>query len=190
MTEIQDTHSKTTLTKRAGARGCFVCLAVVLLAMPGLSHADEKATTTPTNMSLWQAIDTLSQQIPFSKQKVETALATPLSEVDNNSNKLFRFFKSPPIRLAEGIVISNVDLRIKREGSHPGFLVLEMDGACLTLEQIRERYSELQITQLPRGRSLEEETSHSQLLPWGKLSFGFKEKNPKCLASIAFEPKK
>jgi hypothetical protein len=142
-----------------------------------------------TNISLWQAIELLAQQIPFSKQKVETTLSTQLTEVEDDFNKLFQFYKGGPTQLADGVTISNVDLRIKRDGGHPGFLVLSIDGACITLEQLRKQYSELQVSQIPRGRSLEEETSFSQPLPWGKISFGFKEKNRDCLASIAMEPK-
>jgi hypothetical protein len=142
------------------------------------------------NISLWQAIPLLAQQIPFSKQKVEVALSTRLSEIDDAFNTPFYFFGSPPIPLAEGVVISNVDLRIKRGSNHPGFLVLEVGGSCITMEQIRTQYGELQTTPFSCGRSLDEETCHFQLLPWGKLSFGFKERNPQCLASVSFEPKK
>ncbi|MCL2178181.1 MAG: hypothetical protein FWC28_07870 [Proteobacteria bacterium] len=193
MKKIRDTHPQTTPTNpnTVNAKTYVRYLAVVLLlsaGMPGLSLAGEKEAAK--HLSLWQTIDTLSQQIPFSKQKIETVLATELTEAVNKSNKLFHFFKSPPVVLSGGVVISNVDLRIKREGSHPGFLVLEIGGACITLEQIQEKYSELQISQLPRGQSPNEETGHSQLLPWGKLSLGFKAKNPLCLASVSFEPKK
>jgi len=140
--------------------------------------------------SLWLAIGALAGQIPFSKQKVETALGTRLSEVEKKGNNLFQFFKSQPIDLADGVVITDVDLRIKRAGGHPGFLVLKMGGTCVTIEQIRGKYSDLTITAQPSGRSLDEETSFSQSLPWGTLSFGFKERNRNCLATIAFDPKK
>ncbi|MCL2626149.1 MAG: hypothetical protein FWD46_04960 [Cystobacterineae bacterium] len=141
-------------------------------------------------MSLWQVIEALAEQIPFSKQKVESVLGTQLTETEEGGNDLFQFFESPPLPLADGVVISNIDLRLKRGGGHPGFLVLEVGGVCLRLEQIRKKYTQLSIRELPRGRSLEEETSFSQMLPWGQLSFGFKERNRECLASIAFEPKK
>ncbi len=140
-------------------------------------------------LTWWQAVDALVKQIPFSKKKVETLLKTSLSETDNTGNDVFQFYESPPVTLKDGVVIRNIDLRIKRIGPHPGFMVLEIKGQCITLDQIRRRYGPLEITEAPRGRSLDEETSHSAMQPWGKLSFGFAERNPDCLASIVFNPK-
>ncbi|WP_232447949.1 hypothetical protein [Burkholderia ubonensis] len=37
---------------------------------------------TQSRMTLWQAIDALAQQVPFSKAKVEHALSTRLTETD------------------------------------------------------------------------------------------------------------
>ena len=144
-----------------------------------------------TNVTLWQVIDSLAQQIPFSKQKVETALSTPLFETDNTANDLLHFFKlqSPPVVLAEGVIISDVNLRIRRRGGHPGLLGLDIGGACITLEQIRVRYDQLKSTGHPRGGSLDEKWYYAQELPWGSLSFGFAERNPDCLASVGFGPK-
>ena len=139
-------------------------------------------------ISLWQVIDLLTQQIPFSRQKIKATLSTQLIEVEDVFNKLYHFYKSVSIQLAGGVVISNVDLRIKRYGNHPGFLVLRIDGICITVEELRKQYGDLQITQVPHGRSLDEETSLSSSLSWGKLSFGFKERSPNCLATIAFDP--
>ena len=140
-------------------------------------------------LTWWQAVDALVMQIPFSKQKVETLLKTSLNETDNTGNDVFQFYESPPVTLKDGVVIRNVDLRIKRTGPHPGFMVMEIEGLCITLDQIRRRYGPLEITETPHGHSLDDETSHSVMQPWGKLSFGFAERNPDCLASIVFDPK-
>lgn len=144
---------------------------------------------TTKQMTLWQAIEAVAQQIPFSKAKVETLFSATLTETDNTSNDVFQFLKSNRIELKDDVDISNIDLRIKRHGTHPGFMVLEIGGACITLEQVRNHYSALEITQSPRG-SLADVTSHSTRLPWGDLSFSFAESNPRCLSSIAFDPKK
>jgi hypothetical protein len=141
-----------------------------------------------SDKTLWQILDELSHQLPFSKKRIETVLSTQLSESDKRGNDIFLFYMSPPVNLADGIVISNVDLRLKREGSHPGFLVLEIEGAHITGAQVRKHYDHLKITDFPRGRSPEEATVYSQDLPWGRLSFGFKERNRDCLASVSFHP--
>ena len=153
------------------------------------SQAKEMAMTTKT-MTLWQAIDALARQIPFSKLKVQSVLLTDLIERENPSNELFQFYRSNPIELMEGVKITNVDLRIKRSDAHPGFMVLNIDGACVTLNQVRAHYGGLEITDTPRGRSLDDVTSYTTKLSWGELSFSFKERKPECLASIAFDPKK
>jgi hypothetical protein len=145
------------------------------------------------DMDLWKTIDALAQEIPFSQEAVETVLSAQLTEKPLGSgNDLFHLFESQPVTLPDGVIISNVDLRIKREGDHPGFLVLEMDvtdGTGVTLEQVQAPYTKLTLTNTPRGDSLEEEFSYSQDLRWGKLTFGFKAGDPERLASIAFDPK-
>jgi hypothetical protein len=145
-------------------------------------------TMTAKNMTLWQAIGALEQQIPFTKAKIEGLLSTVLTETDNTGNDVFQFYKSRRIELGGGVEISNVDLRIKRNGPHPGFMVWDISGTCIKLAQVRSHYGEMQITDMPRGHSLDEETSYSTMRTWGKLSFGFAERNPDCLASIAFDP--
>ena len=143
---------------------------------------------TNRQMTLWQAIDSLARQIPFSKVKVETVLSVRLDEVHRSTYTVF--FEGGPSDLADARRIAKVDLRLGSDPGSLGFLVLNVDGACVGLEQIRSRYGSLELTDTPRGRSLDEVTSHSVQLPWGKLSFSFKVRNPECLASIAFKPRK
>ena len=145
---------------------------------------------TTKQMTLWQVIEALARQVPFTKAKLEALLSTTLSETDDTGNDVFQFFKSNRVALQSGVEIANVDLRVKRVGPHPGFMVLEIGGTCITLDQVRRHYSALKITDTPRGRSLEDATSYTAYLPWGELSFSFRELNPECLASIAFNPKK
>ncbi|NML33282.1 hypothetical protein HHL14_20890 [Paraburkholderia sp. G-4-1-8] len=147
---------------------------------------------TQTNMTLWQAIDTLVQQIPFTRANIEHVLATQLFEEDSSRNPIlnreFRFYIGGPVKLSDGMTISKVDLRIRHKPGHPGFLVLNLDGACTDLNAVREHYGDLKVTDRPRGISLDEVTSYSAVLQWGKLSFSFKERNPNCLSSVAFKP--
>ena len=143
---------------------------------------------TNRQMTLWQAIDELAKQIPFSKLQVEAVLSVRLDEVDRNTSTVF--MEGGPVDLADGRRIAQIDLRVGLDPGNFGFLVLNIDGACVGLEQVRSRYGNLEITGTPRGHSLDEMTSHSVQLPWGELSFGFKERNRKCLASIALNPRK
>lgn len=139
-------------------------------------------------MTLWLAIDMLVTQIPFSKEKVESSVLTRLSDTNAPGSDVFQFFEGTPVRFADGVEASKFDLRIKREGVHPGFLSVELQGRCVALDEVRLHYANLAITDVPRGRSMNEATSHTATLAWGKLSFGFREKNPACLAFVAFNP--
>ncbi|MCC8397432.1 hypothetical protein LJ656_33250 [Paraburkholderia sp. MMS20-SJTR3] len=147
------------------------------------AHADN----TP-----WQTIDTLVEQIPFTKTKVENVVMTQLNVKDTSQspfpNTAFQFYMGGPIPLSNGMLISKVDLRIRHKPGHPGFLVLNLDVTCTELAEVRAHYSDLRVTDRPRGISLDEVTSYSTELQWGKLSFSFKERNPKCLSSVAFKP--
>ncbi|WP_197326633.1 hypothetical protein [Ralstonia solanacearum] len=144
---------------------------------------------TLPKMTLWQAIDTLAAQIPFSEAKVESVLGTRMSEVRRNAYTAFLQNERPVVLEGNGR-IALVDLRLGMEAGDPGFMVLNLDGGCISLDAVRAHYRDLRITDTPRGHSLDEVTSHSASLPWGELSFSFKERNPNCLSSVAFDPKK
>lgn len=141
-------------------------------------------------LSLWQVVAVLTEQSPYTKAKIEGLLPVTLVERKTFGSDINQFFKSDPVLLNDGSVILNIDLRLKRHGFDPGFLVLELGGTCVPLEEVRGHYGDLQITDTPHGHSLDEKTSYTAYLPWGELSFGFAERNPDCLASVVFEPKK
>lgn len=162
----------------------------VWLASCGHSVAQGRQDSTIASpATLWQAIDALTHRLPFSKANVERLLSARLSETEEGGNDVFQIFKSDPVRLLDGVVIENVDLRIRRVGPDPGFLVLDIGGRCIKIDDVRTHYASLSITDRPRGRSLDEVTSYTASLPWGRLSFGFKERNRQCLASVAFDPR-
>ena len=179
------------MRSKKGAILAMILAAILILALTACEK--QKNSDDMDDMDLWKTIDALAKQIPFSQEKVEIVLSTQLTEKPLGSgNNLFHLFESEPVTLADGVIISNVDLRVKRSGDHPGFLVLELDaadGTGVTLEQVQAKYSKLTITNTPRGDSLEEEFAYSQNLSWGTLTFGFKARDPERLASIAFDPK-
>jgi len=144
-------------------------------------------------MTLWQTIDTLVEQIPFRRAKVERVLGVELFDSDRRQFAIqpsFQPLEGGPVRLADGLVIETVDLRVRPEQeSHPGFLGLRVAGTCIRLDAVRARYGALTVTDRPRGRSWDEVTSYTTIEPWGELSFSFAERNRDCLSSVAFAPK-
>jgi len=151
---------------------------------------------TQSPMTLWQTIDALVQQIPFTQENVERVLGTTLFDTD--PTKLIirptssRFLDSEPVALANGVIVE-IDLRVRpNQAGHPGFLVLNVTGNCVRLDAVRAHYHDVRITATPRApsafHSLDEVTSRSTMQPRGKLSFSFAERNRECLSSIAFKP--
>jgi hypothetical protein len=141
-----------------------------------------------SDLTLWQALDALAAQLPFAVHKVARTLSTTLADTHAEGGDVFQFFEGAPVRLADGTELSRIDLRIKREGPHPGFLVLELKGRCVPLAEVRRHHGALELTDVPRGRSLDESTGYTAALGWGRLSFGFAERKPDCLAQVAFDP--
>jgi len=154
---------------------------------------EKDSRTTQSSRTLWQAIDTLTQQVPFTTDKIENVLATHLVVKDNSKspiqNTAFQFYTGGPIRLSDGVIIRNVDLRIRNKAGHSGFLVLYLNGTCVGMSDVRAHYSDLKLTYPPRPDSTYAFTGYSAFPLWGKLSFSFLERNPDCLASLSFDPK-
>jgi hypothetical protein len=69
-------------------------------------------------------------------------------------------------------------------------LVLRLGGACINLPELKQQHDNLQITEIPRGRSLEESTTYTASKSWGEIDFGFQEKKPDCLAYVILKPAK
>jgi len=170
------------------AAGLAMALAGCNLAT-GKQLKDAEMMQSP--MTLWQTIDTLAQQIPFTRAKVERVLESGLFVRDPREFAIqpsFQALGGGPAGLADGVVVDKIDLRIGEEKDDPGFLVLRLAGSCIGLDAVRAHYPTLGVTDRPRGRSWDEVTSYTTVLPWGRLSFSFAQRNPDCLSSVAFAP--
>lgn len=174
-------------SRREFLKGLAVAFWLVMSARSDDTYGKEK-TMNPSTMTLWQVIDAQPQIIPFTQANVEMLFATTLSEKRRSTHTLF--LEGGDVPLAQASRIAKIDLRLGFEAGDLGFMVLSLDGACISLDQVRRHFEDLQITEAPRGRSMDEETSYSVMMPWGKLSFGFAQRNPNCLASIVFNPQK
>lgn len=165
----------------------------ILLFLPLLAHSqqadrikNEEASMNNNRMTLWKLIESLSQQVPFTREKIEYILAASLPEREQNEHIIS--FHGKDIQLADQVVISNIELRLNEKRPTPGFLVIDINGKCISLQQLQSHYGMLEITEAPRGRSLDEATTYSASFSWGALSFGFKESNPQCLSFVVLDP--
>jgi hypothetical protein len=184
----------------------FLKLGMVLGLSVAATHGLSACNTTielprksepmnPKKPSLWQAINALSNS-GLSKTGVNAALSTSLSEVRRTPHTVF--FEGGDVALADELKIAKIDLRLSVDTEtnsnntppEPGFLVINIEGHCVFLNEIEGRYSALKITERPRGRSADEATVYTSTQPWGALSFGFKEERPQCLDFVVFAPNK
>lgn len=135
-------------------------------------------------LTLWQALDRLARQIPFTREKVETALATTLLLQESRLQK--DHYGSQPISLADGIFLQNVDLRLDRASESPGFLSLSVGGACISRSLVKRHYPNVRLTYGPHIDAPGEAYVYTAGFSWGDLHFAFELRNPQCLATISF----
>jgi len=149
-------------------------------------HESKGETMTP--LTLWRALDAVTAQAPFTKEKIENILSIHLEEYTNPSNRYWTFYKSPGITLQDGVTLTSVNFSFNKDVYNSGSVGIDLEGACITLDQVRKNYPLLALASLPRGESLEEARYYSSEFPWGKISFGFKEKRPDCLSHVSLKP--
>ncbi|MCR2746142.1 hypothetical protein [Limnobacter parvus] len=118
-------------------------------------------------------------------------------EQTQKSNEYVQFFSGQQLALAGNSSIVKIDLRLPRDTSNSnsnsnsnskGMLALDVDGKCITVQQVSQQFSDLAITGVPRGGSLEEATTFTTNTAWGKISFGFQQKKSDCLGYLVFNP--
>lgn len=154
--------------------------AIAFLATDACDSA--KPVATPT--SLTQALDQL-RAAGLTRANVERAFGARLAAGD--ANDAFAFYT------AEGIAIGGVKVSLDwREpvaggGATAGPLLnVRIGDGCPPRGDIERHYGPLEPTGVPRGRSPDETFSFSRDEPWGRLSFGFAERAPDCLALVTF----
>lgn len=138
----------------------------------------------PVAIDFWRLVEQLVERIDRPLNEVQQAIPLPLRE--KSSNPYFSFHTAEPFVLSSGEGVADLDVRLSKSEQRVKLMVFDVLGPCITLAMLKERHPKLAITQGPRGRSLDEQTYHSIELETKRLSFGFKERNPNCLASVVF----
>jgi len=160
------------------------------LAMGVTACTTDSQTKIPmktSNLSLWQLIEMLGNQPSLLPDKIKQVL--PIAFVKSDHIGHTSFYDGDRLLLRDQIDIEAVELRVRNEDETRGMVSLDLDpsGACVTFDDVRGRFPGLVLTDYPRGQSLDEEASWSIQRSWGKLSFGFKERNPDCLATVVLD---
>lgn len=166
----------------------LACVSGAVASCAALVPSAATNDTTAQPVDIWRTIDELRAQMPLSVASVEAAISVSLTDEKQQHNDWFQFYKSNAIALDDAVVIRSADLRVRRTPPHPALLVLNLEGRCITIDEVRGHFAPLRITGVPRGHSREELTTHSFAASWGRLSFSFKESNPTCVAVVVFHP--
>jgi hypothetical protein len=145
-------------------------------------------TTIPT--TLWETIAALERQMPISREAVETSFQVTLAEVDHTEYFVTLAAKQA-VALPDGLTVTAVNLMLRpgMQFDEKSGLSFELSGHCVSLDEVRKQYEQLELTQPPRGRSQEETAAWSAHRPWGILSFGFRQDRPDCLFRVTLRRK-
>lgn len=138
-------------------------------------------------MTAWDIIEGLSVQQPVSRQSLESSFQLPMQEVEGNED--FRFFSARAGRFGEASVLSELELRVRRETNQAELVVANLNDSGITSAQARERFPDLKVTGIPRGRSPQEVVTLSRELANGRLSLCFKVHQQDRLSQIVFTPR-
>jgi hypothetical protein len=162
-----------------------------MFASTAMADNGKLTTQRGGKMKLEELIHKLSNAYPWTIHEVESILGIKLSNHRPHADN--SFLSTRQLAYEEGLLIKEVEVRITKRVGRTGEtvrLILDLadEAACFTRERIKKTYPDLSLTDVPRGRSMEEEAYFSSSQLWGRLSFGFKEKRRDCLSSIVFIP--
>lgn len=137
--------------------------------------------------NIFDLADSLAQKIPFIPVNVEAELGSPLTNI--SKQPYLTHYVSNPIALRDGVTAkASLALGPNNEFRATSGLSLHVSGQCITLKDVRTRYGQVVLTQLPRGHSRQETIDYAIRVPSADLTFGFTEDNPDCLKFISIRP--
>lgn len=140
------------------------------------------------NKELWHFIDDMQKKTRTLTTSSIKRIIPPFTI--KSENEYTAFYSSEDVALTGKIKISHLDLRVsKDEKAAPAFLSFEVTGDCITLDDVKEHYSNLRLTDYPRGESPEEKTYYTTgNNPYGQyISFGFTAKEQQCLSQVVLD---
>ncbi|EOC3070562.1 hypothetical protein ABUP50_003095 [Cronobacter malonaticus] len=143
------------------------------------------ASATTSSASLWQFISTMRSSL--ADINVVTLNRAPLTFQLDSQNEYINFYRAEDVVFTAAGKLTNIELRLSRDPQEKTLLFIShWQGACLTLNDVKQHYPELTITDTPRGHSQNEVTSYTT--PAGAsgeaVTFSFSAKTPDCLNDV------
>ena len=170
---------------RRSSRLPLVVLAIATIGSMGCAKGRPKMQTPA---AIDQIIADLQIAKKFDRATIERVTHSTL--VPTSETNSFQTYQAKGIK-GNSLTI-DLELREPKEGSSatagPLFVIHVVQG-CPRKSDVEARYSPWKLTDVPRGGSLDEQAYWTRYETWGELSFGFAERAPDCLSTVAFNVK-
>lgn len=113
----------------------------------------------------------------------------PGAETLVRSKTFSRSFVGGSSAFVPGVTVVDSEIRMTSLDTSKLLLAtMNVEGRCISLESVRARYPSAIMIDSPTTGDPDDKGSWSVFGPWGQLGFGFAYKNPKCVASVTFNP--
>jgi len=185
---MKNTRDSTTQARAMGRiKPIWITIMLVFLSISTTTCASELQMRTSINLqqtTLWQLIEALIEHPSYTLDTIGQVLPIEFSERGDNGYSSFH--EGGPFRLLDQVVVKKATLAIRHASGESRLIGLDLDpsGTCVTLDDVHVYYPNTRIIGTPRGHSLDEETFWAVRYSWGRVAFGFKEANRRCLASV------
>jgi len=165
--------------------GVFVSLVMSITGYATESQKGNPMTTHPA--TLWQLIEALIEHPAFNLETIGQVLPVDFSERHRSAGT--SFYEGGALHLADRTIIETIHLGIRRKNGISKWVGLDIapNTTCITRDEVKTNYPDIIIISAPRGHSLDEMTTWGIRRDWGEVVFGFKERNPRCLAHIGID---
>ncbi|EGT5684026.1 hypothetical protein ACI49Z_004489 [Cronobacter turicensis] len=162
-------------------------ITAALITMLMLSGA---SANTPS-ASLWTFIAAMRSSL--ADINIATLNHAPLKFQLDSQNEYINFYRAEDVAFTAPGKLTDIELRLSREPHEKTLLFIShWQGPCLTLNEIKQHYPVLTITDTPRGHSENEVTSYTT--PAGAsgeaVTFSFTAKAPDCLNDVIISREK
>ncbi|EKY3200875.1 hypothetical protein RBA29_004034 [Cronobacter turicensis] len=163
---------------------------VITAALITMLMINSASANTPS-ASLWTFIAAMRSSL--ADIDIATLNHAPLKFQLNSHNEYINFYRAEDVAFTAPGKLTNIELRLSRDPHEKTLLFIShWQGPCLTLNEIKQHYPLLTITDTPRGHSENEVTSYTT--PAGAsgeaVTFSFTAKAPDCLNDVIISREK
>lgn len=164
-------------------RSIWMPMIAALLQLPQAAHATPDGALVEDVAGIANQVSAMRS---WDRASVERLIGHKLDLRDGDGP--FAFFVASNVRI--GRLRVDVDFRWPRpnSGAKAGaLLAFDLRAGCPSRKNVLARFGPLTLTDVPHGHSLDELSYWSRVSSNYKLSFGFPERAPECLAGFVFD---